>query len=184
MLLMKRFPDRTGINGFISSYGFEEPGSNSGYGALQVMQSFWVSLWIGAGRFSHTSILQHDRALQKIFGWTRSPSKDTYRRFFQKFDMELSSDFFHSLSHWFFSQLVLDHYTLDVDSSVWTRYGSRQGAKKGYNPKKRGRPSHHPLMAFVSDIKMVCNFWLRPGNTSSANNIIAFPEETFSILRQ
>ena len=96
--------------------------------------------------------------------------------------MELSSNFFHSLYSWFFSQMNFDHYTLDVDSSVWTRYGNQQGSKKGYNPKKRGRSSHHPLMAFVADLKMVCNFWLRPGNTSSANNIIAFLEETFSIL--
>lgn len=28
----------------------------------------------------------------------------------------------------------------------------------------------------------IANFWLTPGNTSSANNIIAFLEETFSML--
>jgi hypothetical protein len=56
-----------------------------------------------------------------------------------KFDMELSTVFFHSLSRWFFSQLRFNHFTLDVDSSVWTCYGNQQGAKKGYNPKKRGR---------------------------------------------
>ena len=70
-----------------------------------------------------------------------------------------------------------------MDSSVWTRYGKQEGAKKGYNAKKRGRPSHHPLIAFVAEMKMVANFWLRPGNTSSANNIINFLEETFSILK-
>ena len=182
MLLMKRFLDKTGINDFIEQFGFEPPGSNAGYSALHIIQAFWVSLWIGANRFSHTAVLQHDQALQKIFDWKRAPSNDTFRRFFQKFDMELSSNFFHSLYSWFFSQMNFDHYTLDVDSSVWTRYGNQQGSKKGYNPKKRGRSSHHPLMAFVADLKMVCNFWLRPGNTSSANNIIAFLEETFSIL--
>ena len=30
-----------------------------------------------------------------------------------------------------------------------TRYGIQDGARKGYNPKKRGRPSHHPLIAFL-----------------------------------
>jgi len=182
MLLMKKFLDKTGINDFIDSYGFEEPKSNAGYSALHIFQAFWVSLWIGANRFSHTAILQHDKVLQKIFGWNRSPSNDTFRRFFMKFDIELSSHFFHSMYQWFFNQINFDHLTLDVDSSVWTRYGNQQGASKGYNPKKRGRASHHPLMAFVADLKMVCNFWLRPGNTSSANNIIAFLEETFDIL--
>jgi hypothetical protein len=55
-----------------------------------------------------------------------------------------------------------------------TRYGEQQGALKGYNPKKPGRNSHHPILAFVNDLKLVANFWLRSGDTSSANNFKAF----------
>src|SRR5438876_836243 len=55
--------------------------------------------------------------------------------------------------------------------------------KKGYNPTKRGRNSHHPLFAFVNDIRMVANCWNRSGNTSSSNNCINFLEETFAILK-
>jgi hypothetical protein len=46
------------------------------------------------------------------------------------------------------------------------------------NPKKPGRKSHHPLIAFVADIEMVANFWLRSGDSHSANNFQAFLEET------
>ncbi len=76
-----------------------------------------------------------------------------------------------------------DNYTLDVDSSVITRYGQQEGAKRGYNPEKKGRNSHHPLFAFVNDIRMVANCWNRSGNTSSSNNCIHFLEETFAILK-
>lgn len=183
MSLLKRFLDKTGISAFILTLNLPESGSNAGYSNKDIFESFWVSIWLGANRFAHTSILQHDKVLQKIFGFKRAPSNDTYRRFFQKFDLETSSNFFQEVYAWMFSQLNFDNFTLDVDSSVWTRYGKQQGAKKGYNPKKRGRASHHPLMAFVAEMKMVANFWLRPGDTSSANNIIAFLEETFSILK-
>jgi hypothetical protein len=182
MSLLKRFLDRTGISNYISSYGLPESGSNAGYSSVEILEAFWISIWLGANRFSHTSVLQHDKVLQKIFGFKRAPSNDTYRRFFQKFNLELSSNFFNDLFGWMFSHLQLDYFTLDVDSSVWTRYGKQQGARKGYNAKKRGRPSHHPLIAFVSELKMVANFWLRPGNCSSANNIINFLEETFANL--
>lgn len=64
-----------------------------------------------------------------------------------------------------------------------TRYGEQQGAKKGYNPTKRGRKSHHPLLAFVADCRMIANFWLRAGNTSSAHNSIAFLEDTLCKLQ-
>lgn len=56
---------------------------------------------------------------------------------------------------WFFSQLVFDNYTLDFDSTVIVRKGNQQGEAKGYNPKRPGRPSHNPLLAFVSDVRMI-----------------------------
>ena len=183
MSLMKRFLDRTEIINKINSLGIVEPGSNAGYSVSEMFTSFFVSVWLGANRFAHTSILQHDKVLQRIFGLNRAPSNDTYRRFFQKFDFELSTNAFFELYSWMFSQLKLDNYTLDVDSSVWTRYGKQQGSKKGYNPKKRGRLSHHPLIAFVAELKMVANFWLRPGNSNTSNNILAFLQETFDVLK-
>ncbi len=72
--------------------------------------------------------------------------------------------------------------TLDLDSTVMTRYGQQEGAARGYNPSKRGRASHHPLMAFVSDLRMVANCWLRPGNSHMANNAQAFLDNTLDKL--
>jgi hypothetical protein len=72
--------------------------------------------------------------------------------------------------------------TLDLDSTVMTRYGEQAGAVRGYNPNKRGRCSHHPLMAFVADTQMVANLWLRPGNASSANNACSFLADSLERL--
>ncbi len=48
------------------------------------------------------------------------------------------------------------------------------GAKKGYNPKKPGSNSHHPLIAFVAEVRMTVNFWLRSGNSYTTNNFYSF----------
>ena len=53
---------------------------------------------------------------------------------------------------------------LDFDSTVITREGSQEGSAKGYNLNRKGRNSHHPLMAFISQTRMVANAWLRLGN--------------------
>jgi hypothetical protein len=90
------------------------------------------------------------------------------------------SDYFYS---WLFNNFQFDNFTLDIDSSVMTRYGQQEGSKKGYNPTKRGRPSHHPLIAFIADVKLVANMWLRSGDTSSANNFLSFLEDTLSKLK-
>ena len=74
----------------------------------------------------------------------------------------------------------MDNITVDFDSTVITRYGDQQGSAKGYNPNKRGRNSHHPLMAFVSQTRMVANEWLRPGNTADSSSCKAFMQETFN----
>ena len=75
-------------------------------------------------------------------------------------------------------QVHLSEITLDLDSTVITRSGQQEGSAKGDNPMKRGRNSHHPLMAFISQTRMVANAWVRPGNTADSSNCEAFLQET------
>lgn len=158
-------------------------GSNRGYNTSTIVEGFITSIWCGANRFLHTEVTRHDAALGKIFEWKNTPGQDTYKRFFSKFTQTTNqkvSNYFYS---WFFENIAFDNFTLDIDSSVMTRYGEQEGAKKGYNQSKKGRASHHPLIAFIADVKLVANMWLRSGNTSSANNFLSFLEDTLSKLK-
>ncbi len=159
-----------------------QPGSNRGYSPANILEAFLVSVWCGANRFLHTEVTRHDRALTRIFGWRQAPGNDTYKRYFAKFSQAVNQAVFDHFYGWFFTQLKFDHFTLDFDSSILTRYGAQEGAVKGYNPKKPGRASHHPLMAFVADCLMVANFWLRSGDAHAANNFVAFLEDTLNKL--
>jgi len=67
--------------------------------------------------------------------------------------MGLNQEVFPRIQKDFFAKLVLKKVTLDIDSSVITRYGTQEGAKRGYNPHKPGRNSHHPLMAYIADVR-------------------------------
>lgn len=71
---------------------------------------------------------------------------------------------------------------MDFDSTVEQRCSEQEGTAKGYNPKRTGRQSHHPLLAFVADLRMIANFWLRPGNTSASTNFLSFLEDTLNKL--
>jgi hypothetical protein len=160
-----------------------QSGSNRGYKTSTIIEGFITSIWCGANKFLHTEVTRHDNVLAQIFGWKSTPGQDTYKRFFSKFTQSKNhniSEYFYS---WIFDNLKFDNFTLDIDSSVMTRYGTQDGAKKGYNPSKKGRPSHHPLIAFIADVKLVANMWLRSGDTSSANNFQGFLEDTLSKLK-
>jgi len=182
LILMKQILDRSGIREKLKEMELPESLSNNHIEALTIVESFFASVWIGATAFSQTAIVRLDDTLRQIFGWKRVPSGTTFGRFFKKFSWKENNRIFPELNRWFFNQLKFDNYTLDVDSSAITRYGNQQGSRIGYNPNKRGRPSHHPLFAFISEIRMVANCWLRSGNTASASSCIEFLEETFSIL--
>ncbi len=183
MKLMKDMLDGIGIKEFMSGLDLPEKGSNRGYEAMQIIECFWASIWIGAGRFSHSAYLRYDKVLQEIFGWKQAPSQSTYSRFFQKFSWKRNTEVFVPLQKWFVDNLKIKNITIDFDSSVITRYGEQEGSKVGYNANKPGRASHHPLMAFIAETRMVANAWLRPGNTAALSNCKAFIDETFEILK-
>jgi len=182
MRLMKELIDKTQVKENLKKLPLPYPHSNRGYHPLDIIESFWVCVWLGGMRFAHTALIRFDNVLKTIFKWKRVPSVSTYTRFFNKFNRERVDRVFINFNKWFFSQIPLKKFTLDLDSSVITRYGDQEGSLKGYNPNKKGRNSHHPLIAFVSDLRMSVNAWLRPGNTQTSNNIYNFFEETMSIV--
>ena len=162
--------------------GLPVQGSNRGYKPLQLILGLFAGVWCGASCFGHLDVVRYDTALCKLLGWERGADHRAYQRYFNKFSQAVNQHVFGKLFSWFFSELMFDNYTLDFDSTVIVREGNQEGAVKGYNPKRPGRPSHHPLLAFISDVRMIANYWLRPGNTSSSTNYIAFLEDTLSRL--
>jgi Transposase DDE domain. len=182
MRMMKELIDRTGIKEFIEKLPLPKPGSNRGYSPIQIVESFWVSIWIGASRFAHSGWLRYDKVLKDIFGRKEAPSQSTYSRFFGKFSWKLNNEIFTALQQWFMESIKIEAITLDLDSTVLTRYGEQEGSKVGYNRQKPGRASHHRLIAFMAETRMVINAWLRAGNTVAISNIEGFLEETLKIL--
>ncbi len=148
------------------------------------MLSFIVGVLVGSKRFRHLEILRRDKIVKKLMDIKRYPTDATFTRFFRRFGQREIEEMFPKLFNWQLNSVPKreDGYTLDLDSSVFERYGKQEGAKKGYNPKKRGRPSHHPLLAVLSSANVVVHGWLRSGNTKSSRGAKEFLTETLSII--
>jgi len=180
--LLKMMLDKMHFSEVLSSSGLPTQGSNRGYSPEQLIMHFWLGIWSGANRFEHLEVTRFDTVLQKLFGWKRMAGNKAIKRYFNKFNQATNQHVFDYLYSWFFSNLIFDNYTLDFDSTVLTRYGNQQGAALGYNPKKPGRKSHHPIIAFVDDMRMIANLWLRPGDSYTTNNFLSFLEDTLNKL--
>lgn len=182
VLLLIKMLDKMSFDAMLAELPLPAQGSNRGYSPEQLIKQFMTSIWCGANKFEHTEVTRQDEVIRQFWGFRQMAGHKAFQRFFNKFNQAINQQVFTAWSKWFFAQLKFDNFTLDVDSSILTRYGNQQGAKKGYNPQKPGRKSHHPLMAFVAESKMVANFWLRSGDAHTANNLEAFLEDTFEKL--
>lgn len=81
---------------------------------------------------------RHDAVLQRIFGFARMANFKATMRLFLRFTPGSNEGVMDHLYRWLFGNIAIDGLTLDLDSTVMTRYGCQQGAAKGYNPAKRG----------------------------------------------
>jgi len=164
-----------------------EEKSNNGKGVYQKVLALFLTVLVGGQRFSHLSWWGHGvEAIYAGFGVKWLPAAaSTLTRFWSKINRQVLSEAIGERCRQFTSQIItwegISKDNLNLDSSVITRYGEQEGAKKGYNPKKRGRPSHHPLIAFIGSGYIV-NLWNRSGNTHSAQSCVDFFAQTVNSL--
>jgi hypothetical protein len=173
----------SGLQSFIKTLDLPQPGSNRGYDPTELIEGFITSVVLGSKRLEHTGMLRMDEVIKNIWGWEKGmASASTFSRFFSKFDVEVNDKIFPPLMKYMINLVPIKYHTIDIDSTVITRYGEQDEAQKGYNPEKKGRPSHHPLMAFSAETKMVVNAWMRSGDSHSVTDMDRFLDELYTII--
>jgi hypothetical protein len=65
---------------------------------------------------------------------------------------------------------------------VFERHGQQQeGALKGYNPRRPGRVSHHPLVAVLAESHFIMHGWMRSGNCGTGRGVTEFLKEALAL---
>lgn len=148
------------------------------------LTAFIIGVVVGARRFAHTEMARADRALHALLGLARWPGADTVRSLFHRFTQPSLQSFWRPLWAWLLGLLRApkEGFCLDLDSTVFQRSGTQQGAAKGYNPRRPGRNSHHPLLAVLAEAAFVLHGWLRSGNTGAARGVVPFLREALALL--
>lgn len=148
--------------------------------------SFLIAVVLGARRFAHAGWLRGDRALHALLGLNRFPTDDTIRNLFRRFTMGNVERLFAPLAEWQMERLPIrpEGYCLDMDSTIFERFGKQEGSLKGHNPRRHGRPSHHPLIAVLAEAHFVLHGWLRSGNCGSNRGAVEFLKEALALWGQ
>jgi hypothetical protein len=125
----------------------------------------------GLPRVSKTEILQYNGLFLSLVGLKKFPDQTALRRFLHR----VSPQAIRQIAR-LHDQLRAQLFSLPearttlvfhLDSVVLTLYGKQQGARLGYNPKKKGRPSYHPLLCFEAHGQEFWHGSLRPGDAAA-----------------
>jgi hypothetical protein len=163
---------------------FAEPASNNAIPLAHSLTAFLMSVVVGARRFAHCQWLRADWVLHALLGMERFPGDDTIRNFFLRFSQGHIEAFWRPLWRWLLGLLrcPAGGFSLDLDSTVFCREGQQEGARPGFNPRRKGHNSHHPLLAVLAEAQFVLHGWLRSGNTRASRGVVAFLQEALSLL--
>jgi hypothetical protein len=150
----------------------------------ETFTAFLISVVAGARGFAHTALLRKDEALHARLGIRRFPTDDTIRNLFKRFRQSRVVQFYEPLWAWQRARGPegAGGYSRDLDSTGFERYGPQEGVKRGYNPRKRGRASHPPLLAVLGEASFILHGWLRSGNTRSDSGVVEFLKEALAKL--
>lgn len=151
----------------------------------EIALGFIVGILSGAQRLTHIGWLRADPMLRQLLAVSRIASQSTLSRFFVLFrHAGINQRAFTPLWNWTMRRLPSLHggYSLDLDSTrLLHEDGHQEGVVSGYT-RMGNKPCLHPLLAVLEEVKLVVGFWLRPGNTACANNVIAFTLELLGNL--
>lgn len=160
-----------------------------GFFRPSLMVEVWVVLLLYGGCVLDDLPLLSRRGVRHLFGWVRVPDPTVFGRWLRRAGAVLVPLLDELLWYvvrrrWAATGGAPKALTLILDSTVAVRYGEKQaGAERGYNPKKPGRPSHHPLLAFIQETADCLGVRWRPGNAHTAAGAEAWVSALVGRLR-
>lgn len=150
---------------------------------VDMAMAMMVNVLMGGARFAHVERLRSDEVLRTVFEIKRMPSAATLTRYFGGF-VRKQSERLAELFERYTVELLgsAKEEVLDLDSTVFDRYGEQEGSHKGYHPRRPGRPSHHPILAMLAGAKVILHSWLRSGEANPMRGCVEFLRETLARL--
>lgn len=159
---------------------------NTVYYTSEFILTLIYPIIFGLERIETTQLLKYNGLFRFLTSLSTHPDATTIRRFLSRLGHEGLSRFI--LLHDRYRQRLLNQpqarskFYFDCDTTVLTVYGQQEQTRKGYNPKKRGRRSYHPLLCFEGQTGDCWAGELYPGDTHPASVIVPVLDQAIKKL--
>lgn len=163
----------------IFHFAYRPPYRQPQLGHYLMMVGILMLLFIGFNRIWHFVYVRLDAMLCGFFQVSRLPAASTFWRYVDSLGINQASSLLKvggilRERVWQLCGLRYGQIRLNIDTTVKTVYGHQQGARKGHNPKHRGKPGLRPLLCFIEETHEYLVGKLRKGTTVSGKEAAAF----------
>lgn len=133
-----------------------------------VLGTVFLSILAGHHRYAHVTALRHDTVNPSLLGMSKVVSEDSMRRAFEDESAERIEPWQRHHLKLSYQPLLYEPWILDVDTTIKTLYGHQEGAQVGFNPHKKGRPSHVYHTYFMGSARLALDVEVQPGKQTAA----------------
>ena len=178
LLALVKFMDLVNFHKIFDS-AYHRPSRNPQRGHYLMMVGILMLLFIGFNRIWHFVYVRMDAMLCGFFKVPRLPVASTFWRYVDSLGINQAKSLVKVMSIlrerlWQLCDFTFYRVRVDIDTTVKTVYGHQQGARKGHNPKHRGKQGLRPLLAFIEETREYLIGKLRPGTSVDGAEAAAF----------
>ena len=134
-----------------------------------ILGTILLAVLAGHRRYAHITALRFDGVIPKLLGMSKVCSEDSVRRAFAGIKEPECEDWLKKHLRTSYEPLLSEPWILDIDATVKPLYGHQEGAVKGYNPCKPGRPSHAYHTYFAANVRLVLDVEVQAGNQTATS---------------
>ena len=153
----------------------------------QFVLGMLLACYVGFSRLYQLRLLEREPMLTGILAVLRLPPQSTFWRFLASLHLGVARQLLQVQRRmrqrvWAAANIQLTEATLDTDTTVHTLFGNQMGARKGYNPKNKGKKSYQPILTFLAETKEYVAGALRTGDRPSGKEIAAHLDSAYGAL--
>ena len=135
---------------------------------------------LGMDRTKHFEMLEYENLITEKLGVEKLPDYTVLNKDIKRFKDETGINGLKAAGIRLIRKRLKnkrDNIIYDFDSTVEIVYGEQEGAACGYNPKKPGRLSYHPLICFEATEDLHIDSILRRGDVHTSMGSVEFMEK-------
>jgi hypothetical protein len=135
-----------------------------------VLGTVLLSVLSGHWRYAHITALRGDGVNAPLLGMRKVVSEDAVRRALGKIPEDAGVAWLREQLEYCTRPLLSEPWILDIDTTVKPLYGHQEAAEVGYNPTKRGRPSHVYHSYLMAELRLVLEVEVASGREHTSKH--------------